>query len=53
MTKTDPIGVRLEPEEKAALERAAVADDRSLSAVARKIITEWLRKNGHMKGPKE
>lgn len=53
MTKTDPIGVRLEPEEKAALERAAAADDRSLSAMARKIITEWLRKNGHMKRPKE
>lgn len=49
MTKTDPIGVRLEPEERAALERAAAADDRSLSAMARKIITEWLKKAGHLK----
>jgi len=51
MTKTDPIGVRLEPNEKAALEKAALADDRSLSAMARKILVEWLRKNGHMKEP--
>jgi hypothetical protein len=53
MTKTDPIGVRLEPDEKAALERAAAADDRSVSAMARKIIAEWLRKNGHMKAPRK
>ena len=47
MTKTDPIGVRLEPDEKAALERAAAADDRSMSALARKVIVEWLKKHGH------
>lgn len=46
MTKADPIGVRLEPDEKAALERAALADDRSMSALARKIIVEWLKKHG-------
>jgi hypothetical protein len=52
MTKTDPIGIRLEPGEKAALERAAAADDRSVSAMARKIIAEWLKKHGHLKAPK-
>lgn len=49
MSKTEPINVRLEPDEKAALERAAAADDRSMSALARKVIVDWLRKHGHMK----
>jgi uncharacterized protein (DUF1778 family) len=49
MTKLGPIGIRLEREERAALERAAAADDRSMSALARKIILEWLKKHGHMK----
>jgi hypothetical protein len=52
MAKSDPIGVRLEPEEKAALEKAAAADDRSLSALVRKILVEWLRKHGHLKAPR-
>lgn len=50
MSKTEPIGVRLEPEERAALERAATSDDRSLSAMARVAIIHWLRQSGHMKG---
>ena len=53
MIKTDPIGVRLEPAERAALEKAAAADDRSMSALARKIITDWLKKHGHLKAPKK
>jgi uncharacterized protein (DUF1778 family) len=52
MSKTEPINVRLEPDEKAALERAAAADDRSMSALARKVIVDWLRKHGHMKAAK-
>lgn len=46
MTKTEPIGVRLEPEERAAIEAAAAADDRPVSSLMRRIIVEWLRKNG-------
>jgi hypothetical protein len=53
MTKSDPIGVRLEPNEKDALEKAAAADDRSVSAMARKIITDWLKRNGHLKAPRK
>lgn len=49
MAKTDPIGVRLDPDERAALEKAAAADDRSMSALARKILSDWLRKNGWLK----
>jgi hypothetical protein len=46
MTKEPALGVRLESHEKAALERAAKADQRPLSAMIRKITTEWLRANG-------
>lgn len=49
MTKTEPIGVRLEPEERAAIEAAAAADDRPVSSLMRKIIVEWLRKGGWLK----
>jgi hypothetical protein len=47
--KLEPIGVRLEPEERAALEKAAAADDRAMSALARKILVDWLRKGGWLK----
>ncbi len=46
--KTDPIGVRFSTDERAALEKAARADDRSMSALARKIVVEWLRQHGWM-----
>ena len=52
MAKTDPIGVRLEPAEREALERAAAADDRSMSALARKMIVDALRKGGWLKAVK-
>lgn len=52
MTKEQPLGVRLEPEERAALEKAAAKDDRSLSAMARKLIVDGLRRSGHLKGKK-
>lgn len=49
MAKTHPLGVRLEPVERDALGRAALADDRSVSALVRKIVVEWLQANGHLK----
>ena len=49
--KTDPIGVRFSTDERAALEKAAAADDRSMSALARKIVVEWLRANGWLQEP--
>ena len=42
MAKTPPIGVRLDPDVKAGLERAAKADARSVSALAGKIISDWV-----------
>jgi len=49
MAKTPPLGVRLDPDVKAALERAAQADDRSLSALIAKIVAEWVRREGWLK----
>ncbi len=49
MAKTKHIGVRLEPAERDALERAATGDDRPTAALVRKIVVEWLRANGHLK----
>ncbi len=53
MAKSDPLGIRLEPGERAALERAARADDRSMCALGRKIIAEWLREEGCLGGEEE
>jgi len=49
MAKTTPLGVRLEPDTKAALEKAAEADRRSLSSMIDKILTDWLKKSGYLK----
>ncbi len=43
MAKTPSIGVRLDPSVKAALERAAKADQRPLASLIAKIVTEWTR----------
>lgn len=51
MTKTEPIGVRLELDERAAIEAAAAADDRPVSPMMRKIVVDWLRSNGWLKAP--
>lgn len=53
MDRSEQIGVRLAPEERTALERAAKADDRPVSTLARRIILEWLRANGHLKETKK
>jgi len=45
-TKADPLGIRLDPEEREALERAAKHDERPLSAMGRKAIVAWLRQYG-------
>lgn len=51
MVKTDPLQVRLEPEVKAALVKAAKEDMRPVSHLAAKLIADGLRKSGHL--PKE
>lgn len=49
MVKEGPLGVRLEKDEKDALDRAAREDDRPLSAMVRKITVQWLVENGYLK----
>jgi hypothetical protein len=49
MAKTKPLGVRVEPETKAALERAAKDDLRSVSSMIEKILVEWLRAKGYLR----
>jgi predicted transcriptional regulator len=49
MAKTPPLGVRLDPDVKAALEMAAEADDRPLSAMIAKIVAQWVRREGWLK----
>lgn len=44
--KKTPLGVRFQPHEIAALEAAAKADDRPISALVRRVALEWLRAHG-------
>ena len=51
MARTNPLGVRVEADIKAALERAAAADDRSISSLVERILRAWLVENGHLAPP--
>jgi hypothetical protein len=44
-----PLGFRVEPEMKAALEKAATDDERSLSSLVQKILREWLKERKYLK----
>ena len=48
MVKTNPLGFRVEPEVKEALERAAQDDERSVSSMAERILKEWLMRKGYL-----
>jgi hypothetical protein len=48
MAKTPSLGVRVQPEVKAALEKAAADDVRSVSSLIEKIAVEWLRERGYL-----
>lgn len=52
MGKTAAIAVRMEPEIKAALEKAAAADRRSVASFVEKTLAEHLEKAGYLKKPK-
>ena len=47
MAKTAALGFRIPEEIKDALEKAAAADDRSVSALVTIILRDWLRDRGH------
>jgi hypothetical protein len=48
MAKTPSLGVRVQTETKAALEKAAKDDLRSVSSLIEKILVEWLRTKGYL-----
>jgi len=52
MARTNPLGVRVEPEIKDALERAAKDDDRSVSSLVERILKGWLVEKGYLLGAK-
>jgi hypothetical protein len=47
--KGSPLGFRVPDEVKQALEQAALDDDRSVSSVATKILTDGLKAKGYLK----
>ena len=51
MAKTHPLGFRVEPEIKAALERAAKDDDRSVSSLVERVLKAWLVERGYLPKP--
>jgi hypothetical protein len=52
MGKSPSLGVRVQPDTKAALEKAAKDDLRSVSSLIEKILVEWLREEGYLKKAK-
>ena len=46
--KLQPMSIRLEPEVRDAIERAALRDRRSLSAMIDLILVRWLEDNGYL-----
>jgi hypothetical protein len=52
MTKTSALAFRIETEMKAAIEKAALDDARSVSSMVEKILGQWLRDHGYLEKPK-
>ena len=48
MVRSASIGIRLEPDVKAAIEKAAEDDRRSVAALIEKVMVEWLRENRYL-----
>lgn len=48
MTKTHPLGFRIERDLKEALIKAAKDDHRSVSSMVELIIAKWLRERGYL-----
>jgi hypothetical protein len=48
-TRSEQVNIRLQPSLKAAAEKAAAADHRSLTSLVEKLLTEHLRKQGYLK----
>jgi hypothetical protein len=49
MTKTAAISVRVTDQVKAAAEKAATDDSRSVASLVEKVLAEWLKAKGYLK----
>lgn len=47
--RTASLGVRVQPNVKAALEAAAEADNRSVASLVEKVLIDWLKSKGHLR----
>ena len=47
--KTAQVNLRIEPALKAAAEKAAAADHRSLTSLVEKLLADYLKKKGYLK----
>ena len=47
--KTAQVNLRIDPELKALADKAAAADQRSLTSLIEKVLTDYLRQNGFLK----
>jgi hypothetical protein len=47
-TRTAPLGLRITPSLKRALETAAADDQRPVASMVEKILTDYLKKNGYL-----
>jgi hypothetical protein len=50
MAKTSAISVRVTDQVKAATEKAAADDSRSTASLVEKVLTDWLKQHGYLKG---
>jgi hypothetical protein len=48
-TKTAQVNLRIQPSLKEAADKAAAADQRSLTSLIEKLLTDYLRKKGFVK----
>jgi hypothetical protein len=48
-TKTVPLGLRITPTLKSALDKAAADDDRPLAAYVERVLADHLRKKGYLR----
>ncbi|HWK66195.1 MAG TPA: hypothetical protein VNS34_14745 [Rhizobiaceae bacterium] len=53
MSKTHPLGFRIEREIKEALVRAAKDDHRSVSSLVELVIERWLKERGYLGADKD
>ena len=47
--KTAQVNLRIDPDLKAAADKAAAADQRSLTSLVEKLLSDYLKKTGYLK----